>query len=351
MEPHNIPADTSPPSTIPFRESDSVHHEAGTPRTSQSVWSQGNDASAHLKTQNEYRIKVKQRQQILDRINIERILPHLSSISVHELEAKLSVLERQYESFHHLQSELELMNDEELNQPHRDTFDESFCAAKAIIVQRINVLNPARRETIFNSTAIASPSHRVNLPKLQLTKFKGHHRNWMDFYNMFLALVHNNSQLANIEKFQYLRSCLVDSAASLIQSFEVTDENYIKALDLLRSRYGNKRLIFQAHIQHIFEAQGETRLNASSMRAFIDVVNTNLRAVQSLASNQQVSDGILLHLVSSKLNTDTKAKWEKEVTHLFDQRSTAMSFQLPTREDLAKFLERRCQIADILEAG
>ncbi|XP_054745968.1 uncharacterized protein LOC129250364 [Anastrepha obliqua] len=86
------------------------------------------------------------------------------------------------------------------------------------------------------------------------------------------------------------------------------------------------------------------------MRAFIDVVNTNLRAVQSLASNQQVSDGILLHLVSSKLNTDTKAKWEEEVTHLFDQRSTAMSFHLPTWEDLAKFLERRCQIADILEA-
>ncbi|XP_054745714.1 uncharacterized protein LOC129250098 [Anastrepha obliqua] len=351
MEPHNIPADTSPPSTTPFRESDSVHHEAGTPRTSQSVWSQGNDASAHLKTQNEYRIKVKQRQQILDRINIERILPHLSSISVHELEAKLSVLERQYESFHHLQSELELMNDEEFNQPHRGAFDESFCAAQAIIVQRINVLNPARRETIFNSTAIASPSHRVNLPKLQLTKFNGHHRNWMDFYNMFLALVHNNSQLANIEKFQYLRSCLVDSAASLIESFEVTDENYIKALDLLQSRYGNKRLIVQAHIQHIFEVQGETRPNASSMRAFIDVVNTNLRAVQSLASNQQVSDGILLHLVSSKLNTDTKAKWEEEVTHLFDQRSTAMSFQLPTWEDLAKFLERRCQIADILEAG
>lgn len=160
----------------------------------------------------------------------------------------------------------------------------------------------------------------------------------------------NNAALEDIEKFQYLRSCLTYNAYRLIQSLEVTSPNYKRAIDLLVTRYDNKTYIFQLHLQAIFNCKGTRPANASSLREFVRSINAHLRAMQSFASPNQIADGILLQLIVAKLDPEMQVKWEEEVVATCDKASSP-SLHLPSWDDLTKFIERRCQTVTIIEAN
>lgn len=48
--------------------------------------------------------------------------------------------------------------------------------------------------------------------------------------------------------------------------------------------------------------------NVSSIRDFIDTINANMRAMQSLATKSQIADGIVLPQVVSKLDSEALSK-------------------------------------------
>ncbi|UYV64566.1 hypothetical protein LAZ67_3001195 [Cordylochernes scorpioides] len=60
---------------------------------------------------------------------------------------------------------------------------------------------------------------KINLPKFSLPSFKGDLDQWLDFKTTFEDTIINNSSLNNIQKFEYLQSCLSGDAASIIKGF------------------------------------------------------------------------------------------------------------------------------------
>ncbi|XP_017486855.1 PREDICTED: uncharacterized protein LOC108375268 [Rhagoletis zephyria] len=271
-------------------------------------------------------------------------------MSQYQLETKLQLVEHHFNTFERLQTELESLDESQLEVYHRTTFEDTFCEVKSAIIERMSEL---RRVYTLSSTRVVAPSPsapRHSLPKLQLTKFSGSYTEWLDFFNMFTTLVQNNSGLEDIEKFQYLRSCLTHNAFRLVQSLEVTTSNYKRAIELLITRYDNKRYIFQSHLQAILNCKGTQPANASSLREFVDSINAHLRAMQSFASPNQIADGILLQLIVAKLDPDMQVKWEEEIVATCDKASSP-SLHLPSWDDLTKFIERRCQTVSIIEAN
>ncbi|XP_036346383.1 uncharacterized protein LOC118755658 [Rhagoletis pomonella] len=304
----------------------------------------------------EVRVKKSQRLSLLNRLKaLEIPSVQLSALSAPHIEAKLALIERYYNSFEELQTQLEILDDTELDEEHRLTMDESYCRAKALYSERLSFLRTNSSGMQLSSTHItqqhntSSSRQRINLPKLKLSTFNGCYREWLDFYNIFLVLVDKNPDLSDIEKFQYLRSSLSGCAATLIQSLEVTNANYKKPLQLLESRFDHKRYILQSHLQHIFDTQRITTPTVANLRSFVDVINANMRAMQSMATSTQIGNGLLLHLVVSKLDHETQVKWEEEVAAKWDRPSHQVSLMLPAWEDLAAFLERRCQLIDIID--
>ncbi|XP_036341360.1 uncharacterized protein LOC118750735 [Rhagoletis pomonella] len=260
------------------------------------------------------------------------------------------MLQRQLDNFEAIQSHLEELDESELEGMHRTNCETAYFVVKSAIMERLAQLRAAEPETLSSTRILSSTSQsRFHLPKLQLPKFSGHHADWLDFFDMFSVLVHTNNELSQIEKFQYLRSCLTDKAARLVQALEVTAINYRKAIELLTARYDNKRLIFQSHLKRIFEIEHVVKPSASTLREFIDIVNGSLRAMESLASKSQIADGIVLHMLTSKLDEATQTKWEDEVATNWS--NTSSSLRLPSWDDLAGFLERRCQSFNIIEAS
>lgn len=84
------------------------------------------------------RIKQLQRDSCLNRIleDVNKI-SQLSGMSLHQLEVKLSLLERLLKSFENAQNHLEYLDESQFNQSHRLTFEEAYFKIKSQILERI----------------------------------------------------------------------------------------------------------------------------------------------------------------------------------------------------------------------
>ncbi|XP_053956140.1 uncharacterized protein LOC128861784 [Anastrepha ludens] len=302
--------------------------------------------------QRSVRVKIHQRENLLRRLRSLHLgVIESDTFSLRQLTAKLDLVERQYSTLETLQTQLEELDESQLNEDHRVTFEDTYIEAKTALLDQLEELQRVQPLSHMSSTQVERQcTHRINLPKLQLTKFSGEQSQWLDFYNVFTTLVHNNKDLTEVEKFQYLRSCLTDEASRLIQSLEVTSKNYNTALDLIVSRFNNSHLIFQSHMQQICDLTNLSSSNTYLLRNFIDTINVNLRAMQSLATSEQIGEAILLHVIISKLDSATRTKWEEEVAINWNCRSSS-PLNIPTWADLAAFLERRCQTFNMLETN
>lgn len=64
-----------------------------------------------------------------------------------------------------------------------------------------------------------------------------------------------NETLSEIKKFYYLRSSLVEYAAQIIQSMEVSADNYANVWQMLIDRFENKTLMIHNHVKAIFQSR------------------------------------------------------------------------------------------------
>ncbi|XP_020808851.1 uncharacterized protein LOC110184601 isoform X1 [Drosophila serrata] len=264
-----------------------------------------------------------------------------------DLQVRLELIEKMQDNFDKSQTAVERLNLLELASDVRAKFLNIYCAVKSKISRELAKL---RRVSVINSTALpnfnieqASTSRAgvraTRLPEFKLPRFGGAYMDWPDFYAMYTTVIGNNEDLTNLEKFQHLRSCLDGPALDTIRSLEPTEANYEKAVDLLTARFDNKLLHFQGHIRSIFRLSSVVKGSARSLRQLSDGINSHLRALNTMATTQEIADGMLISLVSSKLDQHTQEKWEEG---------------LPTNKllkwtDMAAFLEKRCRMMENIE--
>ena len=108
------------------------------------------------------------------------------------------------------------------------------------------------RQTTSNHTR--SPSNptktvKVKLPKLELKPFDGNILNWQPFWDRFQSSIDSNSNISPVDKFAYLQSFLSSSSSECISGLTTTAENYNKAVELLKQRYGNTHVLINADMQ------------------------------------------------------------------------------------------------------
>lgn len=99
-----------------------------------------------------------------------------------------------------MQVKLETLDDKGLDQylKVRTDFETSYFHVKGFLLS-------------VNKSAESVPpsaSRSVRLPDVKLPVFSAHPDSWLNFYDLFLSLVHSSHQLPNIQKLYYLRSSL-----------------------------------------------------------------------------------------------------------------------------------------------
>ena len=123
----------------------------------------------------------------------------------------------------------------------------------------------------------------VKLPKLEIVKFRGDYTKWQRFIDSFKAVIHSSATQSNIDKFNYLQCYVAGDALNTIEGLSLTNDNYIKALELLEDRYGNKQAIITAHMKNLLKLRRvESNLNVISLRRLYDDVQAHVRSPKKL---------------------------------------------------------------------
>ena len=116
------------------------------------------------------------------------------------------------------------------------------------IVQSATMSNDTLNSSMSSET---KKTIRTKLPKLEVRKFGGRSQEWQELWDPFDSAVNQNEGLADVDKFAYLKSLLIEPARSAISGFALTSANYNETIDLLKRRYGKKNAIQKAHIQEL----------------------------------------------------------------------------------------------------
>ena len=86
----------------------------------------------------------------------------------------------------------------------------------------------------------------INSPKINIKSFGGDPLQWLTFWDSFSAAIDKNHGLSDIEKMNYLNGMLKGEAARAISGLPLTEENYKKAIELLKERFGKLQVLTNA---------------------------------------------------------------------------------------------------------
>ena len=139
---------------------------------------------------------------------------------------------------------------------------------------------------------------------------------WSAFYVPFLASVDSHKRLSNVQKLTHLRSCWNGRAYKCIEGYAVTNDNYPKALQDLRGRFGRKRLLVNELVKSILNLDVPVKTDGKSLRHLYDTLRNRMRSLESLGlkpDNNPSLSMVLLPIFDTKLPCELKEKWEFEL--------------------------------------
>lgn len=140
-----------------------------------------------------------------------------------------------------------------------------------------------QQERIQPETAQMTNKQRsIKLPKLELRKFDGRLENWPLFWEQFENAVHNNEDLDDVGKFQYLRSLLTGRAAATLNGLSSRQSCYVDAIELLINEYGNNERIIDHYVQELMKLPPVKHRN--DLQGLRKLYNLSLSITRSLES-------------------------------------------------------------------
>lgn len=217
----------------------------------------------------------------------------------------------------------------------RTDFETIYFQTKAIyenIFENKNI-KPALDQTLSGLT-----TSRVKLPDIKITKFTGDIKLFSSFIDIYNALVHNNIELSNIEKFTHLHSYLEGPPKALIQCTPMTGNNYLVAYNALVDRYLNPRLAATAYWNEIENSPRLTSENPQLLRKLLDIFSENIAALKNMNYPTEHWDFILVNKLLKRLDPETISRFE--IAH--------GSNDFPTYKELTEFLSKQCIAYDTI---
>ncbi|XP_061709219.1 uncharacterized protein LOC133519245 [Cydia pomonella] len=272
------------------------------------------------------------------------------SKDVDELSLKLDRFRSMFTQFDQIQTQIEIATTSEM-QTEIDIREEMENDFISLIATAQKIIDKAAEGSDFASVKSEVQSNcghdntcnglNFRLPVIKIASFDGSYFKWLEFRDTFDSLIHSSDNIKPIHKFHYLNSYLDGEAAQVISNLEVSDSNYAEAWRLLCERYDNKKQLISNHLNSLFNLQAIGRESAKSLRYLVDHVSKNLRALNTLGQPTDKWDTLLIHMVASRLDSNTSLKWEEFKSNSFS------NDDLPSLADFNRFLKGR---ADVLES-
>ncbi|KAJ8911762.1 hypothetical protein NQ315_008814 [Exocentrus adspersus] len=282
-----------------------------------------------------------------------------NSSSLAEIETRFSRLDGILDKFEEIQNQIELLSGGIVQDDERETFESAYHRSAAEAKNRLNANNTAisLNTQLLNgvagqSTTSSNPNSprpsgestqensdidsycEAKLRHMDLPEFRGHYDEWIAFRDNFIALVHNNKKLSNVQKLYYLKTCLKGDAAIITQSLKTTDNNYESTWTALKKRFENKKRLISTHMQAIFDLTLKTE-SVAQLRKLLDEFMLNFNTLELLGQSVNNWDTPMVCSLRTKLDPETKREWDRE--------TKKDDIEAITISRLIDFLNERCQ--------
>ena len=106
-----------------------------------------------------------------------------------------------------------------------------------------------------------------------------------------------------MDKFNYLRSIISNSALEAISDLILTGANYDEAIDILQKQFGNKQLIINKQMEQLLNIDSVTSQHVvKGLRHLYDVIESNVRSHKSLGVKAKSYSSLLFSVLMIKLH-------------------------------------------------
>ena len=186
-----------------------------------------------------------------------------------------------------------------------DGYKESVYGALVKLERAITIPTSAIPTT--RAVTTAPKANPVKLPKLTLRSFDGELTSWSTFWDSFESAIHNNGQLSDVDKFNYLRSLLEKGAYDAISGLTLSAGNYQEAVAILKKRYGDKSQIISKHMDTLLSTEAVTSAhNLKGLRHLHDTVESHIRSLKTLGVTSDSYGSLLSPVLLKKLPQDLR---------------------------------------------
>ena len=257
------------------------------------------------------------------------------TLSSAELKCRLGILESYFKQILTYQTSIEKYDPDD---NARAEIEDLYIAAKMNIQSQ---LGEDVHNTSMAESTICFPVSNHKLPQLQLPTFGGKYSEYKNFITSFNQVIDREFGLSNIEKFNHLLNCLQGQALETVKAFQITNENYPKALERLKNRYDNNTLIFMENVTSLFELPIVSKNNSENLRSLVDNVSALYSSLLSLGSPSDIIHSMLIYIVMEKVDEESRRKCKDSLDFT----------RLPTWDDCSKVLERRCQFLESVDSS
>ncbi|GFS64271.1 uncharacterized protein TNCV_3945922 [Trichonephila clavipes] len=172
-----------------------------------------------------------------------------------------------------------------------------------------------------NHSLVTSSSSSLRLPKIQFQQFSGELTDWLRFHNQFKR-IHEDESIDDGDKFPYLIQATTPKsrARDIVESFPATPENYRKAFEYLRMRFGQEDVLIQVYVRELLKlVLQNTEVKKVNLSSLYDKIEAQLRALESLGVTKEKYAAMLFPLVESCLPAEILRAWERYVGYSSDE--------------------------------
>ena len=136
-----------------------------------------------------------------------------------------------------------------------------------------------------NVARIWSPAVQGSIkpPQLEIATFSGDVLRWQEFWDTFEAAVHN-ANYSPVDKLNYLKSKLAGEALEAVSGYQLSNSNYDVVIDVLKTRFGNRQMIIDAHYRNLAHLPAATH-HTGRLRQCYDTMERHLRSLEALGEN------------------------------------------------------------------